>query len=640
MTASSEPNNSEINTGGGTYTGGDVNAGNDFVGRDQINNYSTTYNVTYPPEAAVPNQLPRRTTQHFVGRDQPIDWIKDNLKPGATLVVIGPGGMGKTTLAIQAINEMAQDGGKLYELFPDGIIFHTFYGRPEIDLCFANILAAYGVEAKGDVEQLTRQALGGKRPLLILDGCEDVKEKDGLRKVLDVVGNSGVLITTRAKSQGRLGPELDLERLEVNEAEQLLQVIAGKDYEVSIDVKAEICYEIGYLPLGVDIAGNYLRETGESATDYLNWLKKSAVEALDYGETRRNSIYHMIRQSAERIDDIGKDILVVLGQMAYLSVSKWMIEELMAWDRRKLEIYLREMERFGLIKYESGKIVCTHALVHSYARDQHRGENWGRAETLIKVFEWMNENYRVWQKSVPPHFDQCDSFLFHAIALVERLEKKEMWAEANSLIWAIGPNPSGYLALQGHYIENILALKAGIRVCKRSENKRDENIHLTHLALILRRVGRIKESISCFEQGLEISREIEDQETESAQLGNLGNSYRHLGEVKKSIELYKEAIAISHKINDQSGVASQLGNLGNAYYTLERFEEAINFFEQALNISRIIGDRLGESKRLTNLGNVFSRLSRIKEAIEVYELALIITREIGNRQGEGNLLGN
>ncbi|MCI5219303.1 MAG: ATP-binding protein, partial [Candidatus Electrothrix sp. LOE2] len=57
----------------------------------------------------------------FLGRDTELAELVEQLQPGKVIAVCGPGGMGKSALAAQAVSRLEESR------FPDGIIFHTFY---------------------------------------------------------------------------------------------------------------------------------------------------------------------------------------------------------------------------------------------------------------------------------------------------------------------------------------------------------------------------------------------------------------------------------------------------------------------------------------------------------------------------------
>ena len=57
-------------------------------------------------------------------------WLLAELQPGRRVTLCGPGGMGKTALASEAIWRLAP-GDVPPERFPDGVLWHSFYGQPQ-----------------------------------------------------------------------------------------------------------------------------------------------------------------------------------------------------------------------------------------------------------------------------------------------------------------------------------------------------------------------------------------------------------------------------------------------------------------------------------------------------------------------------
>ena len=75
---------------------------------------------------------------HFTDREQEQAWLLDNLQPGRILTLCGPGGMGKTALVSQVLWKLAP-GDTPPELFPDGILFHSFYRQSEVTIALEQI---------------------------------------------------------------------------------------------------------------------------------------------------------------------------------------------------------------------------------------------------------------------------------------------------------------------------------------------------------------------------------------------------------------------------------------------------------------------------------------------------------------------
>jgi hypothetical protein len=157
-------------SGGINFGSGDIHIDGPVAGRDI---HIGTQNVIQAAEKKPPPmQIPRRA-RHFHGRSQLIADVLAEIHPGRLLTLHGIGGIGKTAVVAEVAGQL-QETGDLQKRFPDGVIFHTFYGRPSADAALAHVLNSLGVELKGDIDSAARAALGGRQLLLILDGAEEV----------------------------------------------------------------------------------------------------------------------------------------------------------------------------------------------------------------------------------------------------------------------------------------------------------------------------------------------------------------------------------------------------------------------------------------------------------------------------------
>ena len=118
------------------------------------------------PAIRIPLQRPPRA-DHFTDRERELAQLLADLQPGRVVTLCGPGGIGKTALAAEAAWNLAP-GNEPPERFPDGVLFHSFYGRPEADLAYEKIVYAFGDEPRPTPEAAALRVLGGKQALLIL----------------------------------------------------------------------------------------------------------------------------------------------------------------------------------------------------------------------------------------------------------------------------------------------------------------------------------------------------------------------------------------------------------------------------------------------------------------------------------------
>jgi len=120
---------------------------------------------------------------YFLGREVELAKLLADLKPGAVAEVCGPGGMGKTALAAEAICRLTENGTEAPKDFPDGVVVHLFYKQADVNLAFEHIVRSYGGEAKPTPAIAAQELLARKQALLVLDGAEQADNLEALLAV-------------------------------------------------------------------------------------------------------------------------------------------------------------------------------------------------------------------------------------------------------------------------------------------------------------------------------------------------------------------------------------------------------------------------------------------------------------------------
>ena len=97
---------------------------------DQQFNIAGNYNQTPQPQTPLPLQTLTRAT-YFVDREKALAKLLRDLQPGRVVTLCGPGGIGKTALAAEALDRLYPDNpSQPPERFPHGVIVHNFYQKP------------------------------------------------------------------------------------------------------------------------------------------------------------------------------------------------------------------------------------------------------------------------------------------------------------------------------------------------------------------------------------------------------------------------------------------------------------------------------------------------------------------------------
>jgi predicted ATPase/class 3 adenylate cyclase len=217
------------------------------------------------------NNLPLQPTP-LVGREKEVSEVCDLLRGEATrlLTLTGPGGIGKTRVALQAAADLLED-------FPDGDFFVPLATLTEAELFFSAVAETLGVKetAEQTLDESLKDYLGERRMLLVLDNFEQVLEAAPTVTEL-LTGASGMKVLATSRTPLRLYgehvfpvpplsmPDLKspppLESLTQYEAVGLFVERARAvkpDFELtneSAPAVAEICVRLDGLPLAIELA--------------------------------------------------------------------------------------------------------------------------------------------------------------------------------------------------------------------------------------------------------------------------------------------------------------------------------------------------------------------------------------------------
>lgn len=218
-------------------------------------------NRTPRSTSVVPAQLPANVAT-FTGRAEQFKSLDD--LPGRVLVVCGPGGVGKTSLAVQwAYRSLAN--------YPDGQLFVDLRGYsreapvPVIEVLhrFVRALGCPPDEipaGRDEAAALYRSMLAGRRLLVVLDNALSA---DQVRPLLPGAGGCTVVVTSRDRLDGLTvrdgATRLDLDVLTPVEAQALLAEATGgrtAGQAADLDALSRAC---GYLPLALRVAAAQIR---------------------------------------------------------------------------------------------------------------------------------------------------------------------------------------------------------------------------------------------------------------------------------------------------------------------------------------------------------------------------------------------
>jgi predicted ATPase/class 3 adenylate cyclase len=176
--------------------------------------------ANFPPPRTleVPTNLPVELTS-FVGREAELNRMRDVLSTSRLLTLTGPGGTGKTRLAMRVASEISFE-------FPDGVFFVDLAPVTNPALVIPTIAVALQVREEGwerPVEESLKDHLRDRRLLLVLDNFEQVLNAAPV--VTDLLGAAPalkVLVTSRAPLRLRGEQDVPVTPLHVPDPDRLL----------------------------------------------------------------------------------------------------------------------------------------------------------------------------------------------------------------------------------------------------------------------------------------------------------------------------------------------------------------------------------------------------------------------------------
>jgi tetratricopeptide (TPR) repeat protein len=603
-------------------------ANGDVNGRrvDSSDDEGREFHLPAPPFVP-PLQIPAPPL-HFRARRGELEHLLAGLRPGATYTLLGPGGAGKTALAAHAVNRLT-GGITPPSAFPDGVIFHSFYKRPGLDLALDHIAHSCGEEVRPTPLEAARRALANRSTLLVLDGAEEAED---LEAVLAIRGRCGVLITSR-NPEHLLENGQSLFPLESADGAALL-VDWAKSYAQDSIACGKVWELTGGLPLALRLAGQYLHASQTTVQDFVTSLENSPLARIaDSDERRHTSLAVLLDYTLARLSDEAHAVLAVASRLAFAPFDRAPIGA--ALERvhdRELMTALNELAAYGLLDRRDTRYHLTHRLLYQYIR-QRLAPPAEAVENLVKYYAHLAGEKVLLGAQDPQTLDMA---LPHILFLLQRLEASKSWPSLLALAVAVDP----YLALQGYTTERLLVCRRALVASGALGDRRSEGAWLGKRGLTYWGTGQIQQATDDYQQALEIARLTADRRNEGAWLGDLGNVYAAQGESRIANDYYLKALEIARQTGDRRMEGNTLGNLGLLYAAQGKVRTAIQYYQQAVEIAREIGLRQMEGTWLGNLGLAYAALGNMQEALECYQQAAEIARQTGDIRMQGTWLGN
>jgi predicted ATPase/class 3 adenylate cyclase len=603
---------------------------------------------SFPPLRSLdarPNNLPTQTTT-FIGREREIATALGRLKTTRLLTLTGPGGSGKTRLALQLAADLLDrysDGGWLVELAsvtdPAGV--------------GVTIAAAVHVgERPGQSSSETlAAALRTRELLLILDNCEHLIA--ACAEVADTLlrscPNLAILATSREGLNVPGESLMPVPSLSVPEDDRLLSVQDLGEYEaIRLFVDRCSAFEPAFAL------------TEENGPDVLRICRRldGIPLALELAAARVRVL--SVRQVAQKLDDrfrllIGGGRTVVARQQTLRALIDWSYdllndaERLLFW---RLSVFVRGWTLDAAEAVCAGEGIAGEAILDLLAHlvDKSlvlRQERGGVARyTMLESIREYGREKLVDSGEAPAlrrrHFDH----FFHSAAEwwspsprrdavdveYENLRAALEWIEAepNSdeqvLLLASGMFPAA--AARGRIGEHRRVLNNALARGDPSAATLGRARGLLTTAILAGMQGDNNSALAPAGEAVGLLRALGQKHELAYALGNMARAT--LGEPAISGPALRESRALLEELKDEWGIATMLFVMGDAALDGGDYDAARAGLTESLELSRKIGDLPLSTSPLVSLGRLACVDGDFVRARALVEEALAIRKQFGN----------
>jgi predicted ATPase/class 3 adenylate cyclase len=147
-------------------------------------------------------------------------------------------------------------------------------------------------------------------------------------------------------------------------------------------------------------------------------------------------------------------------------------------------------------------------------------------------------------------------------------------------------------------------------------------------------LGDFPSAFALAEASLALAQDTGDKPEIARALYRLGSVASQRGEDQRAATYFTEALAVYREIGDEFGIASSLSSLGLLATVLGEPKRAADLLTDALARFRALGERRGAAMTLGNLGHLAREQGDLEDAVKYQEEALSLNRQLGFKRGE------
>ena len=558
------------------------------TGEQNINLFINNPNQIQRSPTGIPHNLPISGVVQFVGRDDDLNTLHEQLQQGTTVdisAVAGMGGVGKTELALQYALEHLDA-----QTYLGGICW--LRAREPVGtqlISFAQ--SGLNLQPPDELELADRiQWCWLRWPagavLLILD---DVQDYQDVKLFLPPAEARFKVVLT---SRSTFGPPVRTLKLEVLTEWAALELLRSVLQDNRIDQNLEqakgLCQWLGYLPLGLELVGRYLAAKPDlSLATMQQRLESKRLEAKALKEaapemTATLGVAAAFELSWQELEENAQQLAMLLSVFALAAIPWELVQQcLPEWDEEALE----DLRDLCLVK------------LSLLERTQ---------ENTYQLHQLLREFFSAKLRQTEGATDLKQTFCQVLLQVASQIPQNP----TRSLIEQVAPAIPHLAEVATHLTDSL--------------SDDELIIPFTRLALFYAGQAAYSEAVQWAERcrQVAVARLGDDHPSVATSLNNLASLYESQGRYSEAEPLHLRSLSIWQQQlgDDHPHVATSLNNLASLYRTQGRYSEAEPLHLRSLSI---LQQQLGDDHPNTQTGrqNLRYLLQQVIQAGRTAELS-------------------
>lgn len=642
-------------------------------------------------DALAAPSLPQATTS-FVGRTKELKSIAHHMLEleCRLLTLLGPGGMGKSRLALKAAHALAFEAGCYF------VSLETLQHPADILHAIAEGL---GVPLSGQAEPL--QQLGNtihdQQLLLILDNFEHLLEGAMLvSELLQACPKLSIIVTSRERlnlEQEWLLPVegLDFPTETIMAAEALeygaIKLFYERAKRVSLEFQlttdnllhlTKIAQFLEGSPLGLELAAARVRlmqplEIAQELKQNLDVLDTTTRNVADRHKSLRATFEYSWKLLTQAEQRILQNLAVFQGgfrrEAANLVTGASIAVLAALLDKSLLRVTPEDrFERHPLIfQYTQEKLVAQpkqlkdlqakHAAYYLQLLkrwdEAFRGQSSSDFTVSSLSEDWQNIRsawlYSSQETKHKPIFRNALALRNACLSLAKYQEAVDLFARASQSLSADSPEVQSTLGLcqvceawfhfrLGDFDTARGLAKLGLEVLNPLKESKGIIVGLNTLGSVAWRTGDYEKAQSNWHKGLALAEKTKDTEHIVAFSSNLGAAAEYIGELERAQRFYEKTLVMVRQLGNQTRLSSALNNLGALLMQLGAHDQAKALLLEGLELARQLALQQRLYVLLSNLTQLAFEEADFEQANAYAHEALELAQKASDKAHESSIL--